>query len=218
MDRLQVPEGLAGLGAAFVGDVYQLQCRFLYTGGQFAGSFALHYRVEEAPEPPISDSAAIAALGQHITTLWEPIDNFMALGTTFEDIIGTKEGTTDFEARYVVDQGGSGAGGPVPVRAAVVMAKGTGLRGRKNRGRIYIPTLSEHITTASQIDGDALEALQTLGTGLLEISTAAPVTRFALVLRQNAGTAEDPYAYVTVTRLNPRSFLGSQRRRLRRIG
>lgn len=109
-----------------------------------------------------------------------------------------------------------------PSNVAVLVKKQSGLGGRKNRGRMYVPWAANElaVTDVGEITGATYTALQAAADGWLDdIQTGSgaltPVSEMVILHSEAAVTAGLP-APTPVVALVVDTFVATQRRRLRR--
>ena len=102
----------------------------------------LHYRCVTTVGESLTDVEAAASIDAEINTLWaNALGNGASYAgcsvTVFEPGLGLESFATDNP------QAGAGAGDMLPGNVSGLISFGTGLGGRKNRGRLYFPFPSE---------------------------------------------------------------------------
>lgn len=142
---------------------------------------------------------------------------------TFEKVVARDAGGVFLESF----DGTAGASSSqfLPVSNAVIVEKRTGVSGRRNRGRMYLPVAGDASTdSAGVVDGTALAGIQTNMDGLqTDIETAmgaAPGGMYILHSKGWDGAVEpaDPGnapAPTLITSFVAKSLIGTQRRRIR---
>lgn len=121
--------------------------------------------------------------------------------------------------RFVSAMGGVGTRAAVespPPNVACLIAKNTGLSGRRNRGRMYWPCPNEAaVQQSGALTGAELILLQALATGLAATLSGTGATNLSqpVLLHSEAPTTPTP-----VTALQASPFVATQRRRLVRSG
>jgi hypothetical protein len=117
--------------------------------------------------------------------------------------------TTDGTAKW------SGANGTDSIpQVACLLKLQTGVRGRANRGRVYLPYVSEGATLSGIMTGSIVSSMQTAWTTFLGgVNTASPVgyeLGVASYARAHGGTGAH---FTPLTQLTVESFTATQRRR-----
>jgi hypothetical protein len=120
---------------------------------------------------------------------------------------------------------GSSVASPVPPNTAVLIAKQTGLGGRRNRGRAYIPGIDEALVDpAGNLTPGALTAFQTDATAWLAETAAMAEVSEVVIFHSTPDKQEVPggplvpqpaIAPTAVTSMVVRPKVATQRRRLR---
>jgi hypothetical protein len=110
---------------------------------------------------------------------------------------------------------GSVVGSPCPPNTAMLIAKNTGVGGRRNRGRAYVPGIDEaQVDPAGNILSAALTAIQADATAwLTETAAMVQVSEVVLFHSTPLGVAGLPPTAVTSMTVRPK--VATQRRRLR---
>ena len=108
-------------------------------------------------------------------------------------------------------QAGTGGATNLPPNTALLVRKLTGLGGRRNRGRMFIPGVpNTNVTSAGAIGGATLPTYQTaIDAARTAVVATAEVTAVAL-FHDSA-----PFAPTTITTLEAQALVATQRRRLR---
>lgn len=106
---------------------------------------------------------------------------------------------------------GSGTGGYLPQNNAMLIRKVSGLAGRKNRGRIYVPYAASEDATDNygNIGGAALSDQQGRADAFLSDATSLTPVYGLVILHSAAGDPTD------LTNLSVQGRIATQRRRLR---
>lgn len=106
--------------------------------------------------------------------------------------------------------------GVAPPNVAYLVRKQTGLGGRRNRGRMYIPGPPRNWFSAAGIFGTTqLASAQTAVEELLDPSTLALAGFSNAVLFHSTGVTPTPSTPTPITSLSVQSKVATQRRRLR---
>lgn len=156
--------------------------------------------------------AMVNALHSAFSDTW---DDFMPTGYTIPGaILRVGQDGTDpvtFESNNAAGTGAGGAG-VFPPNTAMLVQKRTGLGGRRNRGRMYIPAVVPEAgaDNAGLIDPTYLAGRQTAATAFLAAVAAVSGVGTMVVLHSEAPSTP---AGVTSLVVDPR--LATQRRRLR---
>lgn len=108
---------------------------------------------------------------------------------------------------------GAATGEFLPQNCAFLMQKRSALGGRRNRGRIYWPIISEgNVNEVGEIASGFLSTLNTFANNFLALASNPTHNLSAMVILHSTG---DPTP-TTVTDLDVPSLIATQRRRLRR--
>lgn len=98
------------------------------------------------------------------------IDNIVASGATCDGgfaLVGSDGGSIRYDVTLGTPVVGDRAGGVAPPQVAMLITKNTGLGGRRNRGRMFIPFPSEaDIEANGRVESSALTVLQGVATAL----------------------------------------------------
>lgn len=117
---------------------------------------------------------------------------------------------------------GTNAAPPMPQNCAILVRKNTGLGGRRNRGRVYIPSSSDEsvVSATGTITAAQVTAMQSAVDSWLtnlETSTGAGDPAVPMVILHRATVLEPtPPAPTPVISLTVDPVIATQRRRLRR--
>lgn len=110
-----------------------------------------------------------------------------------------------------------GSGGEFVPAASAIVKLSTGVRGRDNRGRVYLPFISEAAMADGQVSAGTLAAMVTAWSDFL-IDLAAHTPSVEMVVasydRAHAGAGAHATAVITAA---PERVLGTQRRRQSRL-
>lgn len=131
----------------------------------------------------------------------------VAVGTEFEEPL-----------RMFVNNPGTVAGGQsgtfLPQNCALLVKKNTAVGGRRNQGRMFIPSIVSEgaCNNVGQIDSGALNTYQTQATAFLNVIND-PLTNMQMVILHNDPPGE--LGPTPVTSLTVSNTISTQRRRLR---
>jgi hypothetical protein len=162
-----------------------------------------------ALEPPDLADEIEAAIPTTGSAMWGPMSSSFGLYSL--DLLPL-DGTTATYHRVVTDQPwthGQGGGNPIPAVCALVQLD-TGVRGRSNRGRIYIPAVGESVFSSGLLDAAPREDCET---GWEEFRTNLITAGVALVVASYRNRDAHPVIAVSVPQK-----CATQRRRQSRIG
>ncbi len=110
---------------------------------------------------------------------------------------------------------GTGSANPLPQNCAVLFHKRSATTGRRNRGRLFLPGMSEGaVDPAGRINGGEVAAFTALAANFL-IAVKASVSVAEMVILHSEGVTTAP-APTVVTSMNCDPVIATQRRRLRR--
>lgn len=135
-------------------------------------------------------------------------DNWIFLGVQITEV----DDTGPISAEKMVSVVGTFAGGSLPPNCAVLLRKSTGLGGRRNRGRMFVPPVWP-------VEG-SVSGAGVLGTGIP--ATIEGWWNFTRTTMATAGFpwvlchSEAPFTPTPITGLSCDTRVASQRRRLRR--
>lgn len=119
----------------------------------------------QGPTGTISDFAAswAATIGPLLIAATSSAVNWDKLTVT--DTSTTGDESVDFV--FTQPYPGAITGDPLPPQNSMLLSFKTGQKGRRKRGRAYIPGVAEANTTNGLVTGTQLTALQALGAGLI---------------------------------------------------
>jgi len=227
-----------------IGDVYQLQLHYSYSGQRLMNTLA--FRMETAPDPVEATFAALA-------TDWKDIFvTQQSTGVTYiswlaQQVRGGTVSYTDhpcqrtggrrLEGLFTGSLVGTGSGDGLPPQCAWVTTLYTGFSGRTKRGRFYLGGLPESLQAGGTWNSASVTSYQTQwGTQLAQYGTSGTDPNFRLgvwSMRIATGCAvrtTPPYglapvdspdestAFAYVTSATVRSTVFSQRKRTIGVG
>nr|CRY96802.1 hypothetical protein [uncultured prokaryote] len=134
--------------------------RFVFSGALPGGEIWNTGLMIDYPTPPSDATALLADMTAIVAdadwgTWFAEVGNLNVAGTTFDLFTAyyysTFPGAADFQAELALT--GFAPGGTVahPDQVSIVATTLTGLSGRRNRGRMYLPMTGKAIATASQL-------------------------------------------------------------------
>lgn len=192
---------------------------FIYANG--SAKLSYHFKLSSDPEDMIVTIGVLAS-GPPITTELTAIydawaDNFvpnMSDEYTFRgfEIVGKDSGGAEYAAELFSNQAGAVSSTFLPSNVALLIQKRTGIPGRANRGRMYVPG---HLTAGQVAENGTIAAtplgdFQLAATEFLGDLTNSPVTGIsAAAILHPAGT-NTPISALVVD-----DVVATQRRRLR---
>lgn len=109
------------------------------------------------------------------------VDNIIPLQTTVWTLVETtltqQQGSNQVTLTDSTTDNGDSANTPMPPSVAIIIRKLTGLSGRANRGRMYVPGIPEnHIADTGRVEPGALTSWNTAADGLAaDLSAGAAV-------------------------------------------
>jgi len=111
----------------------------------------------------------------------------------------------------IASTAGLAATGPLPQNTAWLLTKNTALGGRRNRGRLYIPGVSNNLVGANGVLTTAAIAVgNTAGTNLLNNLLATAEAEGVVLFHNSAPATPTP-----ITSIKCQSRVATQRRRMR---
>lgn len=145
------------------------------------------------------------------SAVWPRLQNVMGLTVNGVQVVVTD---VDQLTQAVVPLTGTGSqsGDLLPLQAAALISWRTGLIGRANRGRSYIPGLTEGAQSGGVIEALTLNNLNVLGNAILVTWTGLFAGQ--LVIRHNTTLP----SWTTVTAFILRNIMATQRRRRPGVG
>lgn len=161
-----------------------------------------------------SGSETLTALATRVGNAWNTrIRTLQHTSYIFQriDTIGRDSSGTETAAVVLYGNAGGGGGNALPPNVATLVKKNTGLRGRKNRGRMYVPGLAGEgdVDNNGFISGASLGTFQTAFTNFFnDLDGATPVSDIMLL-------HEDNSLATRVSSLEVENLVATQRRRLR---
>lgn len=116
--------------------------------------------------------------------------------------------------------GSSGDGARLPQNCAVLLTKNTGLGGRRNRGRLFWPSIAEtQVSNIGILTDDIVGGFNSIFNGMVYAFDTLPTSEsqetYMVILHNTVAAAEQP-APTRVTSMTCSNVLATQRRRLRR--
>lgn len=128
-----------------------------------------------------------------------------------DGVFGSASGDITHTSTAAANNGGS-ASAPLPQNCAVLVRKNSGVGGRANRGRLYVPGPAEGtISSTGVIDATPLAAWQTAFNNFLLGFPIDPLVGDAVIFHSDVAL---PPTVITDFRVD--SVIATQRRRLRR--
>lgn len=122
-------------------------------------------------------------------------------------------GAAPIEGAIGVNLPGVDAAGSIPINGALLVRKLSGLAGRANRGRMFVPPYGlgeEDVTQAGYIDPTALITAQSLYTNWLDVFEATTVGNVMVIHHADPLVTPTP-----ISNLEVDNRIATQRRRLR---
>lgn len=162
------------------------------------------------------DAVFLGDVAEDIRAVWETIMvPSLGITYTFQGVtaVGTTSGGIEVAAEAMDPAPGTSATAKLPQNCALLVKKTTGLRGRSNRGRMFVPGhLSDDVVDdTGTIASGTVTAYQTALTNVrTTVEALAGVTALALL---HTSAAETP---TLITELVVDPVIATQRRRLRR--
>jgi hypothetical protein len=197
-----------------IGDVYKLSVVGTYgSGQQFVNTF--HYRQEaliigNSPEDLAAKFEDIVLTGYAQLLAAPNVVNTLEVRQITGDPLEAFDGPVEVQ--------GDRAGDPLPPQVSPLISWRTGLIGRRNRGRTYLPAPVENDQVAGELSVTYLEGMQNVADSMIALSNGL-VTAWQLVIYGAPNPDVDPPLaenIVPVTSAVMRRDLATQRRR--RIG
>lgn len=140
------------------------------------------------------------------STLMGNLNNHVT-GTTIDFVLG-QDGDDDVVVSVVWGTDGTSGGNMTPINSAFLLQKRTGVGGRRGRGRMYLPGVSEgSVGDDGTLDTGVAAGIQTNVTAWL---ASFPGDWQPFLLHQSA-----PYAPSLITTINVSPKIATQRTRLR---
>lgn len=120
--------------------------------------------------------------------------------------------TTSLAPAVISNWRGQTAGGYAPQVCNLIKLQ-TGLRGRSNRGRIYLPHVCDSANSNGQVGSSALTSIQTAWSSFLTgLTTYAPAFNLVVAAYDRDHGGASPHA-TTVTSVVAEQYTATQRRR-----
>ncbi len=170
----------------------------------------------EAPIDPASLTSLATALGQSFAnTLGISLTNqYKQASVTLR--VGSGSAAPDAVYQATSTFVGPGTSAPLPQNCAYLIHKRTGLAGRRNRGRLYLPGPGEDAVDAvGGISSANVAAVQTRATDwLASVNTLVGVTTMYILHQGPAGAPAPSPTAISQLQVDPR--IATQRTRLRR--
>lgn len=197
-----------------IGDVYKLAVVGAFGLGQeFVNTF--HYRCEDAGA---GDFPSDLALSWQLTALPNYLDLLMDSSLVVQIEVRQVTGSPLASNDLVINETGANSGEQLPPQVCPLVSWRTGLIGRRNRGRSYLPAPPENIQDAGALTTGFLESIQTFADSC-KLLTGGGFGDWQLVIYGKANPDAEPPLdenIVPVTTALVRRDLATQRRR--RVG
>lgn len=181
-------------------DVFRTTFNYVAVSGGPSGTAhnVMHFK---APGKTAAQLAtALAANWQANQTAWLP--NTIKMGSYSIIKLDGSSASADYAQSPTIL--GQNAGEPIPAVCCIIKLR-TGLQGRQNRGRIYLPWVNEAAQNAGVMDSTRVTNMQTAWTAYF---AALATAGFTLHVASYVGAHSNPMTTLTVE-----SICGTQRRR-----
>lgn len=157
-----------------VGDAYRLELRQNYSSQNLMNTLAFDRKAESAPTQAeclaLANSWATALKPHQMSgltyTTWI-VQQISGSGVTYGASTCRREGGLRFEGLFTAPSFGAQTGDGMPPQCAVVTTLGTGISGRRRRGRYYMAGFGENIQNGGTIAGTPVTDMQTSWTAQL---------------------------------------------------
>lgn len=198
--------------------VNHMHCRHLLQHSQLPDPWEVTYGVRGSTIDSLLDAAGLAS------ALQLSFETAFAAGmsdqVSFDGMLFTATLDNGTETGGFQPGGGPGldTDSVPPPNVAMIVAKVTGLSGRRNRGRFFLPAYVDetNVDNRGRIDNTSINAAQTIldawMADLEAITVGSVAATNMVVLHSTPPAAPAP----VVLRLIPQPIVGSQRRRLQR--
>lgn len=186
----------------------------------------LRWRIAGDPEEMVSTIGAALdgaitdpnVIAGNIITAWQsawPVGSYSSQATMVgaSAYIG-QDGGPPLPGEFLVNTVGTSSSQMLPQNCCLLISKLTGLAGRRNKGRMYIPSCymaEAQVDNIGVIAGGALTSLQSQATAFLAAIPTQPAFNDAVLFHSEAPTAP-----TVITALSVQTRIATQRERLRK--
>lgn len=204
-----------------VGDVVQVAHKWVdneHNGGSFFTIW--HYKVTAVHSATsfntLMEFAGNAFLKQWIGRANSGFETLYSVNQYYESIQFDNLSNLSESHSYSIHNGGSVIGDVTSPRMAIVVQKVTGVRGRSNFGRCYLPRPAESVVNDGSIDTGDLPEVNSFVDLMTEIDLSATGYLQGVVYSRKRSTPSALHT-TNITGFRVHSVLGSQRSRLKRL-
>lgn len=197
-----------------IADTFRCALRWSQIGGSLKAVNVIHIKANASGQ---TATDAFHALNVNWNSnMWLGVQAGMFISNVDVTPLDGVSATTSF----VPTSAGATTGGSVGdiiIQAAIIVKLGTGVRGRDNRGRIFLPYPAEsqqssgHLSSATQATMDS--AWGTFAAGLVGLSPQWDLGVASYDRRHSGAGAH----FTGLTHLNVEELLGTQRKRMERL-
>lgn len=194
-----------------IGDFYKMTLRMTFTGvDTIVNTF--HYRQDTIP---IFDTPSNDLAEAWLEEVWPTYKAFLSARIVLQVIeVRPVDPAGDFWDESVGENGTGGSGDIVPLTSAPLVTWRTGLIGRTNRGRVYLPPPPEANQDGGSLTSGYKTAIQDWAALNFHIPSSLTHAEWTQVIHNPEGANTNP----EVTGFIVRDIMGVQRRRKQGVG